>query len=160
MAGSPPAPQFPYCSEPIAPFCLLDPNGVLAEGSVSPLNEEQMLSALRLMMLSRAFDHKGISLQRQGRFGTFSPVHGQEGSVVGSAFALDPTRDWVVPQYRSSIKVCRSNILFFTSKVIRLEVQSPMGSGSCPFRSRWQHSCRMRSDLLGACSYKPLTGSC
>ena len=100
MAGDLPAPQFPYRSEPIAPFCLLDSNGVLAEGSVSPLNEEQMLSALHLMMLSRAFDHKGVSLQRQGRFGTFSPVHGQEGSVVGSAFALDPARDWVVPQYR------------------------------------------------------------
>jgi pyruvate dehydrogenase E1 component alpha subunit len=30
----------------------------------------------------------------------FSPVNGQEASVIGSAFALDPVRDWVVPQYR------------------------------------------------------------
>jgi pyruvate dehydrogenase E1 component alpha subunit len=64
------------------------------------MDDEQMLHALRLMMLSRAFDLKGASLQRQARFGTFSPVHGQEASVVGSAFALDLSRDWVVPQYR------------------------------------------------------------
>jgi pyruvate dehydrogenase E1 component alpha subunit len=94
-------PQFPYCSGPISPLRLLDPNGALVEADVvSPMNSEEILRALRLMMLSRAFDHKGVSLQRQGRFGTFSPVHGQEASVVGSAFALDPARDWIVPQYR------------------------------------------------------------
>ena len=32
--------------------------------------------------------------------GTFSPVNGEEAAVVGSASALDPARDWVVPQYR------------------------------------------------------------
>ena len=30
----------------------------------------------------------------------FSPVNGEEAAVVGSAWALDPARDWVVPQYR------------------------------------------------------------
>jgi pyruvate dehydrogenase E1 component alpha subunit len=78
----------------------LEPNGKLVDGAISPMDDEQIFRALRLMMLSRAFDAKGISLQRQGRFGTFSPVRGQEASVVGSAFALDPTRDWIVPQYR------------------------------------------------------------
>jgi pyruvate dehydrogenase E1 component alpha subunit len=64
------------------------------------LNDEDALDAFRLMLLTRTFDAKGASLQRQGRFGTFSQVTGQEASVVGSAFALDPARDWVVPQYR------------------------------------------------------------
>jgi pyruvate dehydrogenase E1 component alpha subunit len=98
--GSPMTPQFPYHDDPVVPLRVLEPNGKLAEGSTSPMNDEQMLRALRLMMLSRAFDSKGISLQRQGRFGTFSPVRGQESSVVGSAFALNPARDWIVPQYR------------------------------------------------------------
>jgi pyruvate dehydrogenase E1 component alpha subunit len=79
---------------------MLEPDGTLTESARPPLDDEQVIRALRLMMLSRAFDSKGISLQRQGRFGTFSPVQGQEASVVGSAFALDPTRDWIVPQYR------------------------------------------------------------
>jgi pyruvate dehydrogenase E1 component alpha subunit len=64
------------------------------------LSEGDTLDAFRLMLLTRTFDAKGASLQRQGRFGTFSQVTGQEASVVGSAFAIDPARDWVVPQYR------------------------------------------------------------
>ncbi|MBO0683458.1 MAG: pyruvate dehydrogenase (acetyl-transferring) E1 component subunit alpha, partial [Candidatus Dormibacteraeota bacterium] len=40
------------------------------------------------------------ALQRQGKLGTFSPVKGQEASVVGSALPLDPARDWVAPSYR------------------------------------------------------------
>ena len=100
MLGTRQEPQFPYRSDPISPLRLLEPNGALLEGCVSPLDDEQILLALRLMMLSRAFDQRGISLHRQGRFGTFSPVLGQEASVVGSAFALDPSRDWIVPQYR------------------------------------------------------------
>ncbi|HEY4440750.1 MAG TPA: thiamine pyrophosphate-dependent enzyme, partial [Candidatus Elarobacter sp.] len=64
------------------------------------LTDTEVLAALRLMKLSRAFDAKGASLQRQGKFGTFSQVGGQEASVVGSAWALDPARDWIVPQYR------------------------------------------------------------
>lgn len=68
--------------------------------TIPALGDAQVLDALRLMKLSRAFDAKGESLQRQGRFGTFSQVSGQEASVVGSAFALDSARDWIVPQYR------------------------------------------------------------
>ena len=93
-------PQFPCPDDPVGPLRLLEPDGTLAASSVAPMANEQVLRALRFMMLSRAFDAKGISLQRQGRFGTFSPVKGQEASVVGSAFALDPGRDWIVPQYR------------------------------------------------------------
>jgi len=79
---------------------VLDPSGALAPGATAPLGDDEVLAALRLMKLSRAFDAKGASLQRQGRFGTFSQVGGQEASVVGSAWALDPARDWIVPQYR------------------------------------------------------------
>jgi TPP-dependent pyruvate/acetoin dehydrogenase alpha subunit len=79
---------------------VLDPTGTLAPDVPPPLGDDDVLAALRLMKLSRAFDAKGASLQRQGRFGTFSQVGGQEASVVGSAWALDPARDWMVPQYR------------------------------------------------------------
>ena len=52
------------------------------------------------MLRSRVCDERCFSLQRQGRLGTFSPVNGEEAAVVGSAWALDPARDWIVPQYR------------------------------------------------------------
>jgi pyruvate dehydrogenase E1 component alpha subunit len=79
---------------------VLEPSGALVAGAAAPLDDGEVLAALRLMKLSRAFDAKGASLQRQGRFGTFSQVGGQEASVVGSAWALEPARDWIVPQYR------------------------------------------------------------
>lgn len=79
---------------------ILAPDGTVPDGYRSPLSDTELLSAFRLMLLSRRVDERAFSLQRQGRLGTFSPVHGQEASVVGSAWALDPARDWVVPQYR------------------------------------------------------------
>jgi pyruvate dehydrogenase E1 component alpha subunit len=79
---------------------LLDLDGQLVDGVRSLLEPGEILDALRLMMLSRAFDVRATILQRQGRLGTFSPVKGQEASVVGTAMTLDPGRDWVVPSYR------------------------------------------------------------
>jgi pyruvate dehydrogenase E1 component alpha subunit len=52
------------------------------------------------MVRSRVLDERFVSLQRQGRIGTYSPVNGEEAAVIGSAWALDPARDWVVPYYR------------------------------------------------------------
>jgi pyruvate dehydrogenase E1 component alpha subunit len=103
-------PQFPYRADAVSPIRFLEADGTLSEGMVPSMDDEQMLRALRLMMLSRAFDDKGTSLQRQGRFGTFSAVRGQEASVVGTAFALDPARDWVVPQYRELPALIRQGL--------------------------------------------------
>lgn len=82
------------------PLCLLTSDGTVAEGYVPALDDAELLSAWRAMLLSRAFDERCFSLQRQGRLGTFSTVHGEEAAVIGSAWALDRDRDWVVPQYR------------------------------------------------------------
>jgi pyruvate dehydrogenase E1 component alpha subunit len=79
---------------------VLGPDGRLVDGVQPALETSEVLEALRLMMLSRAFDARATTLQRQGRLGTFSPVKGQEASVVGTAMVLDPGRDWVVPSYR------------------------------------------------------------
>ena len=84
----------------LEPKRILAPDGTVPEGYRPPLSEAELLVAYRRMLLSRRLDERAFSLQRQGRLGTFSPIHGQEASVVGSASALDPVRDWVVPQYR------------------------------------------------------------
>jgi pyruvate dehydrogenase E1 component alpha subunit len=62
----------------------------------------QISQALHLMIQSRAIDELVIKLQRLKRAGTFAPVHGQEAAVVGSAMALDPMRDWMVPASREN----------------------------------------------------------
>jgi len=82
------------------PTQILAPDGTVPDGYQAPLGDADLLSAYRSMLLSRRVDERAFNLQRQGRLGVFSPVNGQEASVIGSAFALDPTRDWVVPQYR------------------------------------------------------------
>ncbi|WP_219617119.1 thiamine pyrophosphate-dependent enzyme [Brevibacterium jeotgali] len=61
---------------------------------------QETLDALERMLLSKRIDERAFSLQRQGRMGTYSAVRGQEASVVGSSLALDPSVDWIVPQYR------------------------------------------------------------
>lgn len=80
------------------PLLLLDQDGTPL--GPPPMRTTQVIEALRLMKLSRALDELATKLQRLGRLGVYSPVHGQEASVVGSAFALDPRRDWLVPAYR------------------------------------------------------------
>jgi pyruvate dehydrogenase E1 component alpha subunit len=79
---------------------LLAPDGTVPDGYEPALEDHELLDGFRRMLLSRAVDERAFSLQRQGRVGTFSPLSGQEASVLGSALALDPARDWVVPQYR------------------------------------------------------------
>ena len=76
------------------------PDGTVAPGGKSRMDEELLLEALGWMMKSRLYDQRVIALQRQGQFGVYSPGMGQEASIVGSALALDPARDWIVPQYR------------------------------------------------------------
>jgi pyruvate dehydrogenase E1 component alpha subunit len=82
------------------PTRILAPDGTVPEGYSPPLSQGELLAAYRAMLLSRRVDERAFNLQRQGRLGVFSPINGQEASVIGSAFALDPARDWVVPQYR------------------------------------------------------------
>ena len=97
MARTLKAPTEPETDD-LVPLRLLDPDGTPL--GPPPMSNARLLDALRLMKLSRALDALATKLQRLGRVGVYSPVHGQEASVVGSALALDPTRDWLVPAYR------------------------------------------------------------
>jgi pyruvate dehydrogenase E1 component alpha subunit len=108
------------------PRQLLSPDGTLAEGATPPLDDEALLSAWRMMLLSRTFDERAFSLQRQGRLGTFSPVSGEEAAVIGSAWALDPARDWVVPQYRELPAMLRQG--YTLDRALRYFVGDPAGN--------------------------------
>jgi pyruvate dehydrogenase E1 component alpha subunit len=69
----------------------------------APLDVRETRAALRLMVLGREFDRRLIGLNRRDEIGTYTPLEGQEASVLGSAMALDPERDWIVPSYREQI---------------------------------------------------------
>lgn len=74
------------------------------DGSVSPdykpdLSNEELKRLYELMVLTRAYDDRGLKLQRQGRIGFYIGCKGQEACQLGSAYALNP-EDWVFPAYR------------------------------------------------------------
>ena len=86
---------------------VLKEDGKLRNGAKSSMTDAALIEALRWMLTSRTYDERATALQRQGLYGVFSPAAGQEASVVGSAMALDPARDWIVPQYRELIALVR-----------------------------------------------------
>ncbi|MEZ5076321.1 MAG: thiamine pyrophosphate-dependent enzyme [Solirubrobacterales bacterium] len=81
-------------------LCRLDAGGAVADGYQPPLDDAELRAAFRLMLLTRLLGERGVSLQRQGRLGTIASARGQEAAMIGSAWPLDPRRDWLVPQYR------------------------------------------------------------
>ncbi len=90
-----------------APLQLLRSDGSLGGGATAPMDDATARDALRLMMLSRALDERAIKMNRLGRLGVYGPVMGQEASVVGSHFAIDPSVDWLVPAYREQPAMLR-----------------------------------------------------
>jgi pyruvate dehydrogenase E1 component alpha subunit len=101
------------------------------EGSLIPadrklLDDSQLLETFRLMRLSRIVDERAVSLHRQGRIAAYAPVRGQEAAVVGSALALDPGRDWIVPQYRELPAYIRHGLPLISFWLARIGV----GAGS------------------------------
>ena len=80
---------------------ILDENGQLDEELEPAIPDDRLRDMLRMMMLCRAFDARMLSLQRQGRLGTFGPTEGQEAAQIG-AIAVLRDDDWLVPSYRET----------------------------------------------------------
>jgi pyruvate dehydrogenase E1 component alpha subunit len=80
---------------------ILDEKGNLDKTLEPDIPEDLLLKLYRVMLLGRRFDERMLSLQRQGRIGTFAPITGQEASQVGSVAVLRPS-DWMVPSFRET----------------------------------------------------------
>src|SRR5699024_1599106 len=78
---------------------ILDENGELDAELVPDIEDDLLRRIFRTMLLSRRFDERLLTLQRQGRIGTFAPVRGQEASQIGTLSALNED-DWFVPAFR------------------------------------------------------------
>ncbi len=82
---------------------IIDEDGQVREGAEVPdLSDEELVEMYRELKLGRHFDQRAVSLQRQGRMGTYPPLSGQEAAQVGSAHAL-AEEDWAFPSYREHI---------------------------------------------------------
>jgi pyruvate dehydrogenase E1 component alpha subunit len=80
-------------------FQILKPDGSLNAGEKPPISDQETLDLYKKMVFIRLADQKALMLQRQGRFGTYAPIHGQEACQVGSVYVLQK-RDWVFPAFR------------------------------------------------------------
>lgn len=80
---------------------VLDENSRCDYKLMPKLSPKQLVGLYSMMVLCRRFDEKALSLQRQGRLGTYASVLGQEAAQVGAAYALG-NADWVFPTYRDS----------------------------------------------------------
>lgn len=79
---------------------ILNTDGTVRDGAEVPdIPDEELVNMYREMRLARHFDERTISLHRQGRMGTYTPMAGQEGAQIGSVHALDQ-EDWFIPSYR------------------------------------------------------------
>ena len=80
-------------------FQILRPDGTVQPGLKSPIDDKETLTLYQKMVFVRLADQRGLLLQRQGRFGTYAPIWGQEACQIGSAYVLQKG-DWVFPAFR------------------------------------------------------------
>lgn len=90
-------------ADPTEQIQIIDEDGQVRDDATVPdLADEELIQMYRELKLGRHFDTRAVSLQRQGRLGTYPPMSGQEAAQVGSAHALEAD-DWVFPSYREHI---------------------------------------------------------
>jgi pyruvate dehydrogenase E1 component alpha subunit len=83
-------------------YRILDDDGsILPDRTVPDVSDETLVTMYSDMAFARHFDERAVSLQRQGRMGTYPPVAGHEGAQIGSTYAL-ADEDWILPTYRES----------------------------------------------------------
>jgi len=80
---------------------ILDEKGEADSSLMPSLSHDQIKRMYEVMVLARTFDQRALSLQREGRIGTYASILGQEASQIGSAIALEKT-DWVFPSFREN----------------------------------------------------------
>ncbi len=92
-------PETTLASHAIHRLEILGEDGDVDKALMPELSDERIVRMYEMMVLARSFDERAVTLQREGRLGTYPPILGQEAAQVGSASALLPC-DWVVPSFR------------------------------------------------------------
>lgn len=65
------------------------------------IGEEDLVRLWREMVLLRTFDERAVTLQRQGRIGTYPMFSGEEATQAGPFLACSDD-DWLFPSYRQN----------------------------------------------------------
>lgn len=92
-------PETVIASFNISRLDILAADGSTDDALLPELDAADLVRIYQLMLQTRLFDKRALSLQREGRLGTYPSILGQEAAQVGSAFALN-REDWVFPAFR------------------------------------------------------------
>ncbi len=79
---------------------VMDENGNI-DVNLMPkdMDDNKIIDMYKYMLFARNLDSKTLSLQRQGRADTYSPLIGEEASQIGAAFAMRKD-DYLIPAFR------------------------------------------------------------
>jgi pyruvate dehydrogenase E1 component alpha subunit len=80
---------------------VLDERGEADLSLMPSLSDDRIRKFYEAMLLARTFNSRALSLQREGRIGTYPSILGQEASQVGTALAFEKS-DWIYPTFRES----------------------------------------------------------
>ncbi len=81
---------------------IIDEKGKVRSGAVVPeIDRDDLIRLYRAMLLNRRVDERMLKLQRQGRISFYVGAAGEEGAIIGSAFAMQDD-DWLIPCYREA----------------------------------------------------------
>lgn len=107
-----------------------------------PLNltSEKLFSVLRLMLLSRAIDHKAMNLLRQGK--TFFHISGSGHEAIQTAvgLSLDHKSDWIFPYYRDIGLVLTFGLTPYEFFLQCFAKASDPASGGRQLPTHWGHT--------------------
>lgn len=78
---------------------VLDEYGKVDKKVEPKLSNKKLLELYTHLVRTRTFDRTALSLQREGRIGTYAECLGEEAVMCGAAFAMKK-QDWLFPSYR------------------------------------------------------------
>lgn len=91
--------EFKVAKSTLVPFTVLREDDTADLERLPSISDEDLRALYRTMVLTRLFDERMVTVQRQGRISFYMPCLGEEASTVGSSYALRK-EDWIFPCYR------------------------------------------------------------
>lgn len=110
------------CEDSIPTIAFLDHEGNLSPDCLRVPSDEILLKGYKAMLLTRHFDERMLTLQRQGAISFSLSSLGEEACAVASAAALE-SEDWLYPQYREM------GIMFWRGATVEEIAHQMFGNG-------------------------------
>jgi len=104
------------------------------------VHDRELLEMYYYVRLARAVDERMWALQRSGQAAFVISGQGHEGAQVGTVFALDRDKDWLVPFYRSVAAVLVKGMPPAEIFLIQLSKATDPSSGGRQMPGHYGHS--------------------